>query len=250
MEQFDLIPRVGEGTIIPQRSRDGYINATALCQSVGKSFSDYRRLQSTTAYLDALVDQTGLPLEVLIHSISGGHPKHQGTWVHPHLAVHLAQWLSPVFAVKVSQWVSEWMSGNAQARVMPTHIQRYELNRAKVPHTHFSMLNEITLSLIAPLEGSGYTMPDELMPDISEGRMFCKWLREHRGVEPNTFPTYVHEFADGRQVTGVKLYPLEYYEDFRRHFHETWLPQRAERYFRERQSPAADLIQTLFLPSP
>ena len=250
LEQFDLIPRVGEGTVIPQRSHDGYINATALCQSVGKTFSDYRRLQSTTAFLEALVHETGTPVHELIHSISGGHPKQQGTWVHPHLAVNLAQWLSPTFAVKVSQWVSEWMSGTAPSRVMPAHILRYELNRAKVPHTHFSMLNEITLSLIAPLESSGYTMPDSLMPDISEGRMFCKWLRENRGVEPNTFDTYVHEFADGRRVAGVKLYPIEYYEDFRKHFHETWLPMRAQKYFAERGSPAAALIETLFLPSP
>ena len=248
MQQFDLIPRVGEGTVIPQRSSDGYINATALCQSVGKSFSDYRRLNSTSAFLDVLIHETGLPVESLIHSVSGGVSQYQGTWVHPHLAVNLAQWLSPTFAVKVAQWVSEWMSGRAQARVMPVHIQRYELNRAKIPHTHFSMLNEITLSLIAPLEGAGYTMPEELMPDISEGRMFCKWLRDNRCVEPNTFPTYEHEFVDGRKARGVKLYPLEYYGDFRQHFHEIWIPQRAEAYFRERQSPAAELVQTLLLP--
>jgi len=42
MDQMALIPRVEEGEIIPQRIGDGYISATALCQSVGKRFSDYR----------------------------------------------------------------------------------------------------------------------------------------------------------------------------------------------------------------
>jgi hypothetical protein len=47
------------------------------------------------------------------------------------------------------------------------------------------MLNELMLNLIAALEQSGYTMPQEILPDISEGRMFCKWLRDNRGVEPH-----------------------------------------------------------------
>ncbi|EHS4941909.1 KilA-N domain-containing protein [Vibrio parahaemolyticus] len=47
MEQLALIPRVEEGEIIPQRVGDGYISATALCQSVGKQFSNYHSLKST-----------------------------------------------------------------------------------------------------------------------------------------------------------------------------------------------------------
>lgn len=43
MQQMTFIPRVEEGNVIPQRARDGYISATALCQSVNKRWSDYRR---------------------------------------------------------------------------------------------------------------------------------------------------------------------------------------------------------------
>jgi hypothetical protein len=246
MDQMALIPRVEEGEIIPQRVGDGYISATALCQSVGKQFSDYRVLKNTQAFLSELIAQTGLPEQQLIHVIRGGNAKLQGTWVHPFLAINLGQWLSPKFAVKVSQWVTEWQQGGAKA-VMPVHIERYMQNRGKVPYTHFSMLNELTLNLIAPMEQAGYTLPQEMVPDISEGRMFCKWLRDNKGIEPNTFPTYQHSYPDGR-VVPAKLYPIVLYEDFRRHFNETWLPKQAPKYFGKRDKTALQFVETLLLP--
>ena len=247
MEQLALIPRVEEGEIIPQRVADGYISATALCKSVGKSYSNYKALKATDAFILELTHQTGLLEQQLIHTVSGGDARSQGTWVHPFIAVNLAQWLSPKFAVKVSQWVYEWQSGNAKA-VMPIHIERYMANRERIPYTHFSMLNELTFNLIAPLESAGYTMPDNLVPDISEGKMFCKWLRDNRGVEPKSFPTYCHEYPDGR-TCSAKLYPMEYMEDFKRHFHEVWLPKQAPKYFGQRSPEALSYINGALLPS-
>lgn len=249
MEQLSLIPRIEDGEIIPQRLRDGYISATALCKSVNKRFSDYKALKSTGEFLLELSNQTMLSEQQLIHTISGGDYRNQGTWVHPYLAINLAQWLSPKFSVKVSQWVIEWQEGKSKAKaVFPIHIERYMQNRGKIPYTHFSMLNELTLNLIAPLEQAGYTLPQELVPDISEGRMFCKWLRDNRNIEPNNFPTYPHEYPDGR-VVPVKLYPIDLYEDFRRHFNEVWLPQRAINYFKERDQRALTFISPLLISS-
>ena len=247
MEQLALIPRVEEGEIIPQRLADGYISATALCKSVGKNYSSYRALKTTDAFILELTQQTGLPEQQLIHIISGGNAKSQGTWVHPFVAVNLAQWLSPKFAVKVSQWVYEWQSGQAKA-VMPIHIERYMVNREKIPYTHFSMLNELTFNLIAPLESAGYTLPSNLVPDISEGKMFCKWLRDNKGVEPKVFPSYDHEYPDGR-VYPARLYPMEYMEDFKKHFNEVWLPNQAPKYFGTRSPEALSYISNALLPS-
>ncbi len=247
MEQLELILRQEQGEVIFQRMLDGYISATALCKSVGKRFSNYRVLKKTQAFLSELSVEVGLAEEELIHVIRGDDPKLQGTWVHPYLAIHLGQWLSPKFAVKVSQWVTEWQQGNAKV-VKQIHLERYMLNRSKVPYTHFSMLNELMLNLIAPLEQSGYIMPEEILPDISEGRMFCKWLRDNREIEPKTFPTYEHEYPDGR-VVEAKLYPIELYPDFRRHFNEIWLPKQAPKYFTKRDQIALQFVQTLLLPS-
>lgn len=247
-EQFELIPRVEEGSIIPQRLSDGYINATALCQSVGKTFSHYKASRQAIEFIEELSKQSGLTEAQLIHSIVGGNAKLQGTWVHPQLAINLAQWLSAKFAVKVSQWVHEWSQGQVKFAT-PVHIKRYMQNRHKIPHTHFSMLNEMTLSLIAPLETAGYILPERMVPDISEGRMFCSWLRKNRGIEPSDFPSYEHEYTDGRKVQA-RLYPVELYADFRRHFHEVWLPQKAPEYFQQRDASALEFLEVLLLPAP
>jgi hypothetical protein len=121
-------------------------------------------------------------------------------------------------------------------------------NLTKVPHTHFSMLNEMAVKLIGPLEAHGYTLPENLVPDISEGRMFSKWLRDTKGIDPTTFPTYDHQYDDGRRVQA-RLYPIEILPDFLKHFYETWLPQRAMEYFRERDPKALPHLPKL-LPSP
>ena len=73
-----------------------------------------------------------------------------------------------------------------------------------------------------------------MMPDISTGRMFSDFLRS-QGIDPDGFPTYEHEFANGdRRPVRARLYPIEYLADFRRYFNEIWLPIRAEGYFKDR----------------
>ncbi len=236
---FELIPRRAEGAIIYQRPKDGYINATAMCQAAGKRWNHYASNETTKSFVRALAAETGIPASVLIQSISGGKPEFQGTWVHPQVAINLGQWCSAEFAVKVSSWVYDWMSGRpAPARAkLPYHLRRYVANQQNVPIGHWSMLMEMTTLLIGPLEIMGYTIPEEMLPDISEGRMFCRWLREKHGVDTDALPTYIHVYEDGR-VVRAKAYPDKLLSAFREHFRTEWLATRAEAYFRER-SPEA-----------
>jgi hypothetical protein len=178
-----LIPHESDGSIIDQRAADGYINATALCKASNKNWSDYRRNSNTVAFLAELEADLKIPAALLIHTNTGGDTRIQGTWVHPQVAINLGQWLSAKFAVQVTKWVYEWMSGGAgagagTANTMPVHLQRYMVNRAEIPATHFSMLNELIFGLIAPLESEGYTLPEGMVPDISEGKMFSAWIRK------------------------------------------------------------------------
>lgn len=243
---FDLIPREVQGGIIHQRPSDGYINATAMCHAAGKRVHDYSRLATTTAFLEALSVETGIPVSELIQTVSGGDPRFQGTWAHPDVAIHLAQWCSPQFAVKVSRWVYEWLSGKAPRppAVLPYHIRRYVANQQNVPIGHFSVLTELTMVLIAPMEAMGYTLPEHMVPDISQGRMFCAWLRKNHGIDTNALPTYRHHYEDGR-VVPAKAYPESLLADFRRHFREVWLPQRSIEYFRGRDSEALAYLPRL-----
>ncbi|HGM6050704.1 MULTISPECIES: KilA-N domain-containing protein [Stenotrophomonas] len=246
-----LIHRQMENTLIEQRKLDGYINATAMCQAVGKRLGHYLENATTAAFLAELATDVGIPTSLLVQVVKGGSGP-QGTWVHPDVAVHLAQWLSPKFAVAVARWVREWLSGRqpsgAPAPGLPHHIQRYLANKDRVPYTHFSILGELAISLIAPLEARGYTLPEQMVPDISEGKMFAKWLRD-QGVDTSKMPTYKHRYADGR-VCDAKMYPVGYLHAFRLHFNEVWLPNKAHQYFRERDPAALPYLDKILLEAP
>lgn len=238
-----FVDRQVDDNHVEQRLMDGYINATALCKACGKDFYDYSRLKATKEFVTELSAETGIHGSALIQVVRGGDPQFQGTWVHPQVAIHLGQWASPKFAVAVSKWVFEWMQGNIKTQGnLPYHLKRYLLNRGKIPNGYFSMFNEIVYSLIAPLEQLGYTLPDRLVPDISEGKIFCSWLREIKGVDPSKFPTYEHEYGDGRKIPGVRLYPNELLPEFRAHFNNVWLLERAEEYFSKKDKKALPFI--------
>lgn len=243
---LSLIPHTIEGTVIEQRATDGYINATAMCKVAGKLFADYARLGSTKEFLEALSSDMGIPISELFQVVKGGSdPLRQGTWVHPDVAINLAQWLSPKFAVQVSKWVREWMSGGKYAGGgTPYHLRRYMANRSSVPYTHFSVLNEVILGLIGPLEDVGYSLPDTMVPDISQGKMFAKWLRENHGVDTDSMPTYPHQYADGR-VVEAKMYPVQFLPQFKRHFNEVWIPQKSQEYFRQRDPKALPFLDKM-----
>lgn len=250
-EHHDLIPHIIEGELVSQRIKDGYVNATSMCRAAGKLWGHYWENETSKAFAHELEADIGIPISELIQSVKGGFPEFQGTWVHPQVAIHLAQWLSPRFAVQVAKWVYKWMTqGGPKARTeLPYHLRRYVANYTNVPRGHFSILTEITLALIAPMEITGYTLPERMWPDISEGRMFAKWLREEHGIDPNILPTYVHEFEDGRKPVKARAYPEYLLADFRRHFREEWLPNRSADYFRRRDKTALSYLPRL-LPAP
>ena len=241
-----------QGEIIEQRPVDGYIDATAMCKRAGKLFGHYRENATTKSFLEELSSDIGIPIPELIQTVRGfSDPKSQGTWVHPQVAINLAQWLSPKFAVQVNKWVIEWISGRVSGN-MPSHVRRYVANMSRIPSDHFSMLNELIFSLVAPLEQQGYTLPDRMMPDISTGKLFSNFLRRHN-INVDAFPTYLHEFTDesGRRDVSARLYPNKYLGAFRDFFNNEWLPRQALGYFKKKDPKALPfLIKARLLPAP
>ncbi len=241
------IEEKGGRNLFHQRVSDGYINATELCNSVNKKFAGWNRLDSTQEFLQHLSSDMHINTSDLVHIIKGGDPRFQGTWVHPQVAINLAQWLSPKFAVQVSKWVLDWMSGKLPVvSNLPYHLQRYMANKHKIPHGYFSMLNEIAIDLIAPMEKQGYNLPENMIPDISQGRMFSDWLRKVKKVDPKTFPTYQHEYEDGRTYPA-RLYPNKLLIDFKEHFHNVWIQTKAIKYFEKRDIKALPFLQKAIL---
>jgi len=252
---LQLISHQVEKSIIQQRSSDGFINASQLCTVAGKRWFNYLREENTGHFLRTLAEQLKVKVADL-HPELKTDAAETNVWVHPQVAIHLAQWLSPAFAVKVSSWVYDWMSGKgapARPSKMPYHLERHMANVGKIPPTHFSILQEMTTTLIAPLEVSGYTLPEKMVPDISQGKMFCKFAREKLGLDTDALPTYEHQYPDGR-VVEAKLYPVEHLGAFRKYIAEVWMPQRAEGYFKDRDPLALlaldKVLKLTYTPKP
>ena len=126
-DQNALVSRSWNGTPISRRTTDGYVNATAMCKANGKQWNDYWRTDRATAYLEALCTETGIPVSSLCLSLKGG--SHQGTWVHPQVAVDLARWISAPFAVWMDGWFLESIQ---QAQPTPVETTPLRLREAEV----------------------------------------------------------------------------------------------------------------------
>lgn len=242
---LSLISHKVQNSVIEQRAEDGYINATAMCKAAGKQFNEYTSKGSSKAYLDELSSETGISVSGLVQVQKGGAPELQGSWVHPQVAIHLAQWVSAKFAVQVSKWVYDWMSGKHQPTKLPFHLERHMINLHKIPSTHFSVLQEMTNALVAPMEAQGYRLPQNMMPDITHGKMLCKFLRDKMNIDTDNLPTYVHTFPDGRAV-DAKLYPLTHLGEFRVLLAD-WLVAKAAAYFKPRDPTALLALDKMLL---
>ena len=89
MVQYELalIHRKIENVVVNQRVVDGYINATAMCQAVGKQLGHYLENKTTKEFLKELSSDIGIPISELVIVIKGGVSDAQGTWVHPEVAI-------------------------------------------------------------------------------------------------------------------------------------------------------------------
>lgn len=250
-ELFPMISHHSGDNVIGQRAYDGYVNATAICKSAGKQLNHYLDSKTTSSFLAELSRSTGIPVDLLVQKIMTGPNDFRGTWVHPQVAINLGQWASPQFAVLVSQWIFDWMSGSLGANQhLPFHIRRYLVNRGKIPPTHFSMLDQMTIKLLASLESKGYIIPNKLMPDVSLGKMFSKWLRDN-GHNPDSFPTYTHVFDDGvRRPVQARLYPNELMTPFNLEMNRWIRDGRALAYFRSKDPTSVPALQAVVLELP
>ena len=112
-----IVTREVDGHPFGHRDADGYFNATAMCQAVGKLPTDFLRQKGTKRFLRNLETVMGIPITELRQVVRGGHPEEQGTWVHPRVAIQLASCLSPEFEALVPGWVEDWwrQQGERQA---------------------------------------------------------------------------------------------------------------------------------------
>ncbi len=247
--ELALVEHDYNATPVPQRSTDGYINATAMCRAAGKDWFDYSCLKTTQAFIQALSLETGIPGLKLMQSIRGG--RGGGTYVHPQVAVHLAQWLSPEFAVQVSKWVFDWLSEKRGDNKPFKLMRRAAMAARNCPRTHFSVIREMASYLHTDLEIIGYVMPDygtngaEIQPDISLGLCFMNWLKRNRPELVELREFYDHEFSDQRGTRQASCYPNSMRQVFFDFMAEDWVVNKFPAYIQSRDPEALPIIRQM-----
>lgn len=100
--------------------QDGYVNATKLCQAMGKEWRHYFQPTKTKEFLAALSEAEKITVERPATIVAGqistgliqtGISRTQHTWVHPDVAINLAQWASAKYGVAVSRLVRRYQTG-------------------------------------------------------------------------------------------------------------------------------------------
>ncbi|MEY3896958.1 MAG: hypothetical protein RLZZ214_2479 [Verrucomicrobiota bacterium] len=87
-DSLELIPREIDGAVIPQRSKDGYVNATAMFEAAGKSVVDYTRLNDNKEFMNELEGSVRILTDPLVISTTTGPNELRGTWIHPDMAAN------------------------------------------------------------------------------------------------------------------------------------------------------------------
>jgi hypothetical protein len=94
--------------ITEMRASDGYVNATKMCTSAGKEWSQFFRNDDTKAFLEVLSSKLHIHRIDLVQSTRGHTGK---TMIHPRVAIKLAAWCSPAFEVQVTDLVLRYTQG-------------------------------------------------------------------------------------------------------------------------------------------
>ncbi|MGV8133759.1 MAG: Bro-N domain-containing protein [Mangrovibacterium sp.] len=137
--------------------------------------------------------------------------------------------------------------GRIDRSQLPNFITRYKDNYHKLPSDYFSVISEMFARLYIELEKVGYVIPDkgaggkQMMPDISVGKGFAKYLRDNNSEFIDTHKKYMHTFPDGREVEA-NMYHIDALPTFIKYINDKWIPENAEMYFKTRDPLALDYL--------
>lgn len=141
-------------------------------------------------------------------------------------------------------------TGGYGKQQIPDFIRRVIMNAGQVPHTHFSVINELFSTVYGAFEQAGHKLSERavngvrLRPDVSVGRCFSAWLVKN-GYDPSDGRiTYKHKFPEGYEVEAY-AYPNKMLGLFRDYVYQEWLPNQAPRYLKGKDPEALDYLPKL-----
>lgn len=145
-------------------------------------------------------------------------------------------------AEKFSDWVvsevlptirKTWSYGTTKS--LSPMMMRFSLN-SKQNSTlwYWSMLNKMVELFALPLEHNWFELPDNIIPDISTGILFNKYIKDKWYNPEKICKTYTHIYPDWREINWVRQYPDSLYPLFTEWFQKEWLKERCAKYIIER----------------
>ena len=78
--------------------KNGYINATKLCDNAGKRFRQWKANKSSKQLIEEVAKENNTPIQKIME----GKYITRGTYVHPKLIIHIVSWCNPKYALIVS----------------------------------------------------------------------------------------------------------------------------------------------------
>lgn len=141
--------------------------------------------------------------------------------------------------------------GKIDRSAMPNFAIRYKNNYHKIDPSYFSVITEMYVRLYSALEAVGYVIPDKglhakkMMPDISVGQGFAKYLKENDVKYYDNCKTYEHTFDDGREAQSAKMYSIDALPLFIKWLYNVWIPTKSQAYFKGRDDLALDYLPKL-----
>ncbi len=140
--------------------------------------------------------------------------------------------------------------GKIDRTQLPNFVERYRDNMHNLPSDHFSVISEMYIRLYMELEKVGYPIPDrgekgrQMMPDISVGKFFIKYLKDKNSEFYGNEKKYIHKFPDGKEKEA-NMYPNEAIPVFIKFIYEKWLPEHAVNYFKDKDPLALEYLPKL-----
>lgn len=162
-------------------------------------------------------------------------------------------------AKKFKKWVTSEVlpsirkTGGYGAAKVPRFIKRFNANWDRVSPGHFSVISELAIRLNGRMEMVGHVMADvapdgkELRPDISVGKGFSAWLKEHHSSVCDNFTFYWHVTPEAE--IQARQYPNEMLPLFIDYVENVWIPQ-CRPYFVTRDPAAVPHLPKLLASTP
>ena len=79
-----------------------------MCKAKGRLLNDYTRTKRYKRHSTRVAASTGIPVDLLVQTLTDVRNEERGTWAHPKIVWHLAMWCSGTVEKQVIDMLEDW----------------------------------------------------------------------------------------------------------------------------------------------